>query len=263
MARPRKATDQDVFAAVHRVISRQGPAQVTLTEIAREAGVTPSALIQRFGSKRDLMLSFTALSAEAARHLFESLREANDSPLAAIRDYAECMAGMGASPEELAHHLAYLQIDIGDPDFRRHVGEQARVTDEALTTLVEEGVRAGEFIPGVDPSRLARTIQAIVGGALLAWGFRPVGAAAAWVLDDLDAVLRPHLAAGHSAAVAGHPFVPSRVPSPARDGEGVTPLSHESGSSEDMQAPEAAVPDSSVRQTGDPLHPPRAEEGPA
>ncbi len=192
-ARPRKASDEEIFGAVHRVIFRLGPTQVTLAEIAREAGVTPSALVQRFGSKRDLMLAFTALSAAAAGELFVHLRQAYDSPLATIRGYAECMAGMGETPEELAHHLAYLQIDIGDPDFRRHVGEQARVTDEALTKLVAQAVAVGELRPEVDPPRLARTIQAIVGGSLIAWGFRPEGPATTWVRGDLDAVLEPYV----------------------------------------------------------------------
>ncbi len=196
-ARPRKATDEEIFEAVHRVISRVGPAQVTLAEIAREAGVTPSALVQRFGSKRDLMLAFTALSADAMRDLFTNIRRVVDSPLGAIRAYAECMARMGKSPEELAHHLAYLQIDIGDPDFRHHVGEQARTTDRALQGLVEEAVEAGELVPGANPTRLARLVQAVVGGSLLAWGLLPEGPAADRVREDLDAVLGPYVAAAY------------------------------------------------------------------
>jgi hypothetical protein len=44
--------------------------------------------------------------------------------LAAIRLYAQCMAQMGGSPAAFAHHLAYLQIDLTDPDFFRNLRKQ-------------------------------------------------------------------------------------------------------------------------------------------
>jgi len=192
-ARPRKATDDEIFAAVQRVISRLGPAQVTLSEIAEEAGVTASALVQRFGSKRELLLAFTALAPAAARHLFVRLRAESGSPLSAVRAYADCMAGMAETPESLAHHLGYLQLDIGDPEFRAHVGEQARLTDEAITALLAEAVAAGELAEGTDVARLSRAVQAVVGGSLFSWAFRPEGSAADHVRADLETVLAPHL----------------------------------------------------------------------
>jgi AcrR family transcriptional regulator len=191
--RPRKASDDQVFTAVQRVITRLGPAQVTLAEIAREAGVTASALVQRFGSKRDLLLAFSALGPEATRHLFAHLRAAHASPLAAIRAYASCMAALGETPETLAHHLGYLQIDIGDPDFRKHMTRQARITDREIRRLIEAAVEAGELVPDVDPARLSRLVQAVVGGSMFAWAFWPRGTAARYVRDDLNAVLEPHL----------------------------------------------------------------------
>src|SRR5207237_435542 len=55
--RPRKASDADVFATAARVMSRRGPAQLTLVEIAAEAGLTAGALVQRVGAKRGLCLA--------------------------------------------------------------------------------------------------------------------------------------------------------------------------------------------------------------
>src|SRR5262245_24467841 len=40
LPRPRKVSDDDVFAAAYRVMQRVGPADLTLDAIAREAGVT-------------------------------------------------------------------------------------------------------------------------------------------------------------------------------------------------------------------------------
>ena len=50
--RRRKAEDADVFAAMARVMQRVGPAELTLGAIAKEAGVTAGALVQRFVQTR-------------------------------------------------------------------------------------------------------------------------------------------------------------------------------------------------------------------
>src|SRR5919202_6955216 len=113
--RPRKASDGEVFAAVGRTMARVGPAQLTLAEIAAEAGLTAGALVQRFGSKRGLLLAMSEHVARTTTNFFTELRAAHASPLAALRAYAGCFAEMGESPAALAHHLSYLQLDLTDP----------------------------------------------------------------------------------------------------------------------------------------------------
>jgi AcrR family transcriptional regulator len=191
-ARPRKVSDEAVFAAVLRVMNRLSPAQVTLADIAAEAGVTSSALVQRFGSKRELLLSVTGLAAEGTGEFFGRLRWEHDSPTAALHAYAACFAEMAETPETLAHHLGYLQMDLTDPDFRQHARDQARVADRAIRGLLEDAVALGELARETDVDTLTRAVIAILGGSLLAWAVRQEGTAANWMREDLDAVLRPH-----------------------------------------------------------------------
>jgi AcrR family transcriptional regulator len=187
-----KVSDEAIFAAAGRVMSRVGPAQLMLADIAAEAGLTAGALVQRFGSKRDLLLTVAARAAETTPAMFAELRAAHPSPLAALRAYGDCMAAMGQSPSALAHHLAYLQMDLTDPDFHRHTMTQAHATRAALRELITAAITVGELGPAVDPDALARTVEVTVGGSLMAWAFYREGKAADWVREDLDAVLRPY-----------------------------------------------------------------------
>ena len=61
MARPRTISDEELIAATVRVMSRLGPVKMTLAAVAEEAGVTAATLVQRFGSKRRLMLTSSLL----------------------------------------------------------------------------------------------------------------------------------------------------------------------------------------------------------
>ena len=216
--RPRKASDEEIFAATTRVMSRVGPTQLTLADIAAEAGLTAGALVQRFGSKRELMLTLTARLAEGTRAMFDQLRAANPSPLATVRAYGDCMAQMGESPGTLAHHLSYLQVDLKDPDFHRHAQRQARATRLALRGLLDEALAEGEVVARdsepFDSDALARAIEVTVNGSLMTWAFYQEGTVASWVRHDLDALLRPFTAGG----VAGTPrrATPGRVPGASR-----------------------------------------------
>ena len=174
-------------------MGRLGPGELTLAEIAEEAGVTAGALVQRFGSKRDLQLKLAEAAAHFAGAFIRGLRAKHKSPLAALRDYATCMAQMAETPAALARSLAYLETDISDADFRKHLLVQSRATRAGMTELLDEAVAKGELVRGTDTGRLALLIEAILGGSLLTWGVYREGTADAWVRDHVEAILAPHV----------------------------------------------------------------------
>ena len=193
--RPRKVSDDEIFAAAHRATQRLAPSELTLAAIAAEAGVTAGALAQRFGSKRALLLALAKGAAESTGDFIAGLKARHTSPLAAVRAYAECMGQLAQSPAALARNLAYLQIDLADPDFREQLGVQTRATRAGLTDLLHAAVEADELDPTTDVESLARTVEVVVSGALMTWAFHQESSAEDWIRANVDAVIKPHLAA--------------------------------------------------------------------
>lgn len=191
--RPRKVSDDQVFAAAHRATMRLAPSELTLAEIAAEAGVTAGALAQRFGSKRLLLLALARAAAESTGDFIGQLKATHRSPLAAVRAYGECMAQLAQSPAALARNLAYLQIDLADPDFREQLSVQAKHTRAGLIDLLTAAMAAGEIKRGTDVAALARTVEAMISGSLMTWAFYHDGPADRWIRDDVNAVLAPYL----------------------------------------------------------------------
>jgi AcrR family transcriptional regulator len=191
--RPRTASDADLLAAAGRAVSRVGPSRLTLADVAAEAGVAPATLVQRFGSKRGLLLALAREGSGAVADQMAALRAADPSPLAALRAVADCMTQMAPSPEELANHLAFLVIDLTDPEFHRHALEHARAFQAELNALLDAAVAAGELTT-CDTARLARLVQATIHGALVAWAVYREGTALEWVRQDLETLLAPYAA---------------------------------------------------------------------
>lgn len=192
--RARKASDEAVFAATQRVMLRLGPGELSLAEIAAEAGVTSAALVQRYGSRRELLLAVLARYADETRAMLDGIRSGRRSPLAALDHYAACMAAMGESPAALAHHLSYLQLDLTDPGFQRHMRRSAQITRDVLTEWLDEAVAEGALRRDVNTRGLARLVELTISGSLLTWAVYQEGSAAAWMRRDLRALLEPYRA---------------------------------------------------------------------
>ena len=191
--RKRKASDDEIFAAVQRAMQHHGPNELTLAHIAAEAGVTPGLLVQRFGGKRELLLAVSRQFAGSAAAGFEALRAAHHTPLATLRAYAACMAGLASTPDALARNLAYLHVDLTDEAFRKNLLENAYTTRFEIELLVRSAIVARELRRGHYAASLARTIEAVIGGSLMSWACYRRGDAASWILEDLEAVLKPYL----------------------------------------------------------------------
>ena len=196
---PRKLDDDALLAATARVLARLGPARATVRAIAAEVGLSAGRLVQRFGSKRSLLLAVLSLSAEATRARFRQLRASHASPLAAIRAWADGLARIGDSPDALTHHLALLQLEQTDPEFRASASRDALEARAGLRDLVCAAVDDGELVATAAADggdALARRIQVAVGGSLFAWATLRQGSSSAWVREDLDALLEPYEAGG-------------------------------------------------------------------
>ena len=180
--------------ATVKTMSRLGPVKLTLAEVAREAGLSPATLVQRFGSKRALLLAVSESAAAGMDGCFDAIRDRHASPLAALIEAATDMARYTRTPDEMANSLAFLQIDVSDPDFRRPMIEMSRKILHGYEGLIDAAVETGELRP-CDSAALARAINALTGGSLISWGVFRKGTAEAWVRSDLAVLIDPYRAA--------------------------------------------------------------------
>jgi hypothetical protein len=93
---------------------------------------------------------------------------ATGSPLKTLIElFAEC-SGFASTPEAMANGLAYLQIDLIDPEFHAITLAQFTAIRNETSKLLDDAVAADELKP-CDTDDLARLIQQVNGGAMLDW----------------------------------------------------------------------------------------------
>lgn len=189
--RPRETSDEDLLAATGRVMQRLSPAQLTLAHVAKEAGVVPATLIQRFGTKRGLLLALCRSAPGGVAQQFAVARAHYKSPLKTVIElYANCTS-FAPTPEAMANGLSWLQNDLTDPDFHAITLEQFHALRDETKKLLDEAVAARE-LRKCDTAQLARLIQHVNGGAMVAWAVYRQGSVASWVRREIEALLRPY-----------------------------------------------------------------------
>jgi AcrR family transcriptional regulator len=187
--RPRQASDEELLRAGFRAVARRGPARLTLADVAAEAGLSAAAVVQRFGSKRALLLAMARDVADGDRYIFPGLRSLHRSFVGALLGLADCMAPLyGGTPSGVANTLAFLQTGLDDPQFHGHALAASEGIRTGIRALVRDAIAAGELVD-TDAGRLASALQAALNGSLLSWAVHREGTLAAWLRRDLATVI--------------------------------------------------------------------------
>lgn len=188
MPRPRTIDDDAIIDGVERVLLDKGPHDFTLADVARETGLSPATLVQRFGSKRALVEAFARRSGARTSASF-----ATDEPgLAALRKTLLALASTVDDRRRMANSLALLLEDVRDPQ----LGASARAQADDMEAAIERHLRAGidsRELRSADARALARTVQTAWNGAMILWAIRGRGSLRTAVAQAVDAVLDPWL----------------------------------------------------------------------
>src|ERR1700680_2749577 len=143
--RPRQTSNEAILMATMRVMQRRSPVDLTLADVAKEAGVVPATLIQRFGTKRGLLLAACRTAPGGVQEQFAAARAKYGSPLKTlIKLYVEC-SGFSSTPEGMANGLAYLQIDLIDPEFHAITLAQFTAVRDETKKILDDAVAADEL----------------------------------------------------------------------------------------------------------------------
>lgn len=192
--RPRTISDGRIMAAVATAVGRVGPSRLTLADVAGEAGVSTGALVQRYGSKRELLLAFLRIGvteARPVRGMRAAYETAPDPVEGLIRAVLSITGEADLSAAEFANHLAFLHLELADPEFRELLAEYDAGLHAELTTYIADAVGAGRLAVE-DPEALAAAVSALLSGTQIVWAMSRRGRLAEAVRRDLNTLLAPY-----------------------------------------------------------------------
>lgn len=192
MPRPRTVSDEAILDAVLALAHRVGPAKVTFASAAAEAGLSAATLVQRFGTKRQLLLAADRRGVDLWVAALDGASA--DSPLERVVEGLVLAVDPEATPKQMANSVALLQLDLAEPDFYAETLRGARAVRARIAEELEAALGAGELRPGTDVAGLAKLVETTYHGAMIGWAIHSEGTLADWMREQVEAVLSPHRA---------------------------------------------------------------------
>lgn len=177
MARPRTVTDEAILDATALVMGQAGRTGTTFASVAATTGLSPATLVQRYGTKDELIRAALLRAwdqLDASTIVADELAPV-DAEGAVVLLVA--MSGDEADQERFADGLLLLHEDMRDPVPRARGaawGEMlAHILGRRLSTEPAE------------QRRLGRLMASQWQGAILWWGFSRQGTLASYVGEQL------------------------------------------------------------------------------
>jgi len=171
-------TRQAILDAAVRVFAQQGVANASLTDIAREAGVTRGAIYWHFANKADLIntlwdqvQSFYAPLTQASERIDEP------DPLGKLQElYCSFFTGMVEDP--MQQQMFRILFDEGDRSkdtetVRQLHQELRRERYLGLQTVFTHAVQRGQLPPDFDVQLGTVTVFATIHGMIANWVMNP------------------------------------------------------------------------------------------
>jgi AcrR family transcriptional regulator len=193
------ARRRELADAACRVIARNGLAETTLADVARESGWSIGSIRHYFPNKDELVASALWRVGERVDDRIRQ-KTAGGMTLPDLRAAAAELLPLDADRREMGLvQLAFLAQAVIVPELADAAEGAAQRIHEPLAARIAYAVRAGELPAHLDAGQEAERLRVLLDGLRLALVTTPRRTSAAWAL----AVLDDHLAA--LAAPASRP----------------------------------------------------------
>lgn len=182
MPRRKILSDEEILERALPVMARLGPSGFALSDLGEATGLSPSTLLQRFGSKKNLIEKAFARDNARFAGWIAQLPEGRGIA-ATLAVYRAATETFHAEPhDELADHLLWLREDIRNPVFNALARERFALFRSAIMSRLPP-----TRLPAAE---VARLLDAQCHGAIMQWAIEPRGSLARHVMKSLTAVLK-------------------------------------------------------------------------
>lgn len=193
MPRIKSVSDDAILADVLKLIQRIGPERFTLAAAAAEVGLSASTLVQRFGSKRALLL-------EADRWAVERWVSGMDEVPTGGPVLERLIAGLihavddGTTAEEMANSVSLLQVALADGEFHESTRGGAVRLRAKIAERLREAKGNGELRLDTDIAAVVELVEITYHGAMISWAIHRNGQLVTSLRTNFNQLLRPYRA---------------------------------------------------------------------
>lgn len=159
MPRPKLQSDEAIVDAASAILLERGLGDFTLSHVAERVGLSRAAIIQRFGSKDELLRQIARREVVLTRAYMESFNMVIG--WAGLRDFLRTIVDSMGPGEDFTVRAQLAWAESVDPELRALAGQRYRMVQDAIAQRLPEEVK--------DRDNVAAHLHAVIAGATMQW----------------------------------------------------------------------------------------------
>jgi TetR/AcrR family fatty acid metabolism transcriptional regulator len=163
-----EARKEQILKAAEKVFAKKGFHEATISEVAREAGLSDATIYEYFSTKEELLFSIP--------------RETTRRGMQRMEGYLKVIRGAGNKIRTIIYH--YLLFYQNEPDYasvvmlvlksnrkflETEVYQIIREGFRGILSVIQEGIDSGEFRPDTDPYLVRQMILGVMEHIVIRW----------------------------------------------------------------------------------------------
>lgn len=172
MARGRKSTmirKKQIMDAARKLIVRSGSEHVTIKNMAKEVGISESAIYRHFKNKKEILLFLADSVTDGLNHDVEMARCAGIKSINLIDEILRMHLSSVKQKRGLSFLVLAEILSFGDKSLNKKVSDNIHTYVARLRAVLSDGVRAGVVNQEVDLDAAALLIFGMIQGLVNIW----------------------------------------------------------------------------------------------
>ncbi len=184
-------SDSEVLIAAFDVIAREGFSSFTFAQVGKAVGLSPAALVKRFKNKNQLALLARNLKWDQNLGQIDSEKFKKLSGLEGVYDFLSIIA-RSVNSNRLGEHAMWLGKEACHPQSKRKVAAYFETTRGIFLNFLLQAIEKGQLKSIESPKDLAKTMEALVQGAIFQFAFLSERNIETHLKDHFNVILKPY-----------------------------------------------------------------------
>lgn len=193
MPRKKKLDDAIILKMILEVIIKEGATTFSLEDLSKKTGLSPATLLQRFGSKKNILHKAIELSNQDLKKNLENKISIHKSPIQEIINIYLELSGPFSNPVDVANGLDILKLDITQKNLNQLTRKYFEIRRNKIKSLLTLAQKKGEIPGDHDVTQITWNLECLWQGSVMLWALIGKGKLQQWIKERISGYLKSML----------------------------------------------------------------------
>lgn len=183
---------EEILVHATHVFSKKGYSATKISDVAKEASLSPGLIYHYFESKEDMFLAIISKSVDIANKLVDDVVSKKLEPSQKLRIITSEILGNEGIRKDANLWLLIIQVSISEaiPKAASELFREKYTAFDIIKSIIEEGQKKGQFSTDSDAEALTTTYYSLIQGICFFCAFNASDKSISYKLPSVDMVLK-------------------------------------------------------------------------